>query len=66
MLEKASRLAPYRLDLLYNIAFFQISQGKVEEAVKLYGEIAHLTSQSYNAKILQAVYSRQTYGLTYS
>ena len=49
---------PYRLDLKYSAAFFMISQGKIEEAIKVYQQISETYVQAFNAKILEAVYTK--------
>ena len=58
MFLRAANLMPFRLDLKYSAAFFMISQGKIEQAIKVYQEISETYSHAFSANILEAVYSK--------
>ncbi|MCF7791630.1 MAG: YdcF family protein [Victivallales bacterium] len=54
---KAAELAPYRLDLKFDVASTQILQGKVKKAIEIYKTIVKLAPENFNAKLLLGVYS---------
>ncbi|HJO94673.1 MAG TPA: ElyC/SanA/YdcF family protein [Victivallales bacterium] len=58
LFEKASALAPYRLDLMYDIASTQILQGNLNGALNTYTAILNKAPNEYNASLLFAVYNK--------
>ena len=56
--EKASELAPYRLDLRFDIASTEILQGKTTEALDTYNQILKIDPVNFNALYLNGMYSK--------
>jgi uncharacterized SAM-binding protein YcdF (DUF218 family) len=55
--EKASELAPYRLDLRFDIASTEILQGKTSEALDTYNNILKIDPVNFNALYLSGMYN---------
>jgi uncharacterized SAM-binding protein YcdF (DUF218 family) len=56
--EKALELAPYRLDLRFDIASTEILQTKTSEALDTYNEILKIDPVNFNALYLSGIYSK--------